>query len=534
LTAGRSEEYQAFDLEYMTATADVWYSNDGKDWNQRDDLLGDYVDGIGNFDADFPSKRPIAPWYARFGHSMDALDANGDGEDDAIVILGGYVPEPANDIWISMDGKEWVLDGYAPWPKRAWHGTVLFKGSLYVIGGTPLTNDVWAGNLTTSNPEMATATVRDMKMVWWMKKPYMADDTPFSPRSGHCLLTQLRKNNYNDTMDMAYTDRMFLIGGFSSWPLSDDRHDGERARNDIYSSTDGSNWTKLEPPLDEFNQQPLSMPWAARSWLGCATFHQVDDRSIDVNQAAHFAVIKDDFDPNVFLPPKMYIFGGGYMGKKANHVVRKMEAYVDAWWSRDGRDWKPISYKERYGPALYTTQEWAGTTVEDNPINIGKWGFTVLPFFKEEDLDGDGKINEVGLEEEFDFAGNTVEEYAVDSNDNPIVNAEARFWRRITESEKKIPALVFIAGDTVDNGGLVNDVFISQPGLLCEVQGVSCSGRGFCGPGTMGCICESREYIGEYCEKLNDNFVAAAGLLRPLMALQFIAITGGVLLTMWY
>jgi len=339
-----------------------------------------------------------------------------------------------------------------------------------------------------------------------------------------------------------------LLCRFASWPVTDERYDGERSRNDIYSSEDGSNWIKLEPPLDELNKQPLSMPWAARSWHGCATFHHPDDRSVDVSQASHFAVSKDGFDANEVLHPRMFIVGGGYMGKKGNHIVRRMEAYVDAWWSRDGLDWTQVSYKERYGPALYTTQEWAGTTVEDAPINIGKWGFTLLPFKKEEDLDGSGIINddwqdynENGIEDEgesllvsYDFAGNTLPDGWVEGTSEVEPNTEeAGFWRAcskeiilpdanltdVTCSEREIPALLLIAGDTVDSGGLVNDVFISQSGLLCEKEGITCTDHGVCGPGTMGCICTSRQWIGEFCDTLNSEFQAGVGMLRPVLAL---------------
>jgi hypothetical protein len=499
----------------------------------------------------------------------------------------------------------------------------VFKGVLYVIGGAPLTNDIWVGNLTVTsdyeNTPIGDVPSSGFTMEWKQRVPYMSDTNPFSPRSGHCLTTQVRRNDYNSTEDLGYTDRMFLIGGFGSWPLGDDRYDGERSRNDIYETVDGKNWTKLEAPLDSQNQQPLSMPWAARAWLGCATFHDPADRSVDVSAAARFAVETDELDANEILNPRMYIFGGGYIGTKGNNVVRKMEAYVDAWWSRDGRDWKRVHYKERYSEALYSTQEWALTSVEDVPINIGKWGFTVLNFFKQEDLDGDGIISDSnkyrlggsdgqhvgkcepdtnavcpdqdpscttdesgvkiceyactatatgedvvcraeictgegeelicqpGLGPGFDFAGNMHFELVnpdagaadkelytalggyLSKEDLKNRNPEALFWRRNNQDEAKIPTLVFVAGDTVDSGSLVNDVFKSQPGLLCEIEGVTCSENGICGPGTMGCICTSRQYIGEYCEQLNANYVAAGMMLRPLLLMQLMVVGAAVL-----
>ena len=229
LVGGRSEEYQAYDLEFTHRNADVWFSPSGHKWTQLETLEGDYVDGVGSFNANFPAKRPIAPWYSRYGHSLTAMDADGDGNDDAMVMMGGYSPEPSNDVWITTDGNEWVFDQYAPWPARAWHSSVVFKGQVYVVGGAPLTNDVWVGTLVpragfeglsfanaTTNEPIA-VDPRRLTMKFEMKQPYMSEDVPFSPRSGHCMMTQIRRNDYNETTDIkdpgSKTDRMFLVGG---------------------------------------------------------------------------------------------------------------------------------------------------------------------------------------------------------------------------------------------------------------------------------------------------------------------------------
>lgn len=41
---------------------------------------------------------------------MDALDLNNDGSADIMILLGGYAPQPSNDIWITEDGITWVYD----------------------------------------------------------------------------------------------------------------------------------------------------------------------------------------------------------------------------------------------------------------------------------------------------------------------------------------------------------------------------------------------------------------------------------------
>lgn len=37
---------------------------------------------------------------------------------------------------------------YADWAPRGWHQAAVFMGRLFVLGGSPLTNDVWSANIT--------------------------------------------------------------------------------------------------------------------------------------------------------------------------------------------------------------------------------------------------------------------------------------------------------------------------------------------------------------------------------------------------
>lgn len=232
----------------------------------------------------------------------------------------------------------------------------MYKGELYVVGGTPLTNDVWVGSLTTKIvPSGASAGSRypftdgiaasKLTMTWSQKQAHMSDFNPFSPRAGHCLVSQLRKNTWNETADTGeMTDRMFLIGGFGGWPKEDERYDGERSRNDIFVTDNGLNWTKIEPPMDEeTGRQRLSMPWGARAWHGCATFHDKDHRHIDVSIAAQETYLIDEGDGDLLMHPRIFVLGGGYIGQKQNNVVRKMEGYSDLWWTRNGQDWTKVS-----------------------------------------------------------------------------------------------------------------------------------------------------------------------------------------------
>jgi hypothetical protein len=104
LTGGRSDLHPLYNLENSYKSADVWYSEDGANWIQVSELRGDYF--AQNYDALQPSS--VAPWYPRFSHSLTALDTDGDGEDDIMILMGGYAPNPINDIWITTDGLTWA------------------------------------------------------------------------------------------------------------------------------------------------------------------------------------------------------------------------------------------------------------------------------------------------------------------------------------------------------------------------------------------------------------------------------------------
>jgi len=46
--------------------------------------------------------------YQRYGHSLDAIDIDGDGVQDIMVLTGGYASSPSNDVWVTEDGSHWM------------------------------------------------------------------------------------------------------------------------------------------------------------------------------------------------------------------------------------------------------------------------------------------------------------------------------------------------------------------------------------------------------------------------------------------
>ena len=200
-----------------------------------------------------------------------------------------------------------------------------------------------------------------------------------------------------------------------------------------------------------------------------------------------------------------------------------MDGYSDMWYTRNGQDWVQVSMTEGRGSSSYTTQEWAKTTVEDDEAFLGKWGHTMHKFHKEEDLDGSKTIDttEVGP---FLFSGSVPAEVTVavtepDSQSEidstrDLLNFIVSSWTEIKDNETDISSLVIIGGDMVENGALVKDIFVSMPGLNCEREGIKCTGRGSCAPGNYGCVCFTKQFIGEYCELENKNYRASASIIK--------------------
>lgn len=119
-------------INYHNATwqhfSDVWLSNDrGKSW----------VNTIS-----------MAPWHARGGHSVTALD-NG-----LLVLTGGafflgedHEEQLFSDVWISSDlGATWTITNEdAPWGPRGYHRVVANGTNVILVGGFngSYVNDVW-------------------------------------------------------------------------------------------------------------------------------------------------------------------------------------------------------------------------------------------------------------------------------------------------------------------------------------------------------------------------------------------------------
>ena len=125
VTGGFVNLYPLYNLLNSIKMSDVWHSLDGQNWVQEIRMRGDFF--AQNSDVIQPG--PLAPWWYRYGHTLDAVNSNyanaiatgASTDPDLMIQLGGFGPNPMNDIWITTDGQTWVYCGLAPWSERAWH-----------------------------------------------------------------------------------------------------------------------------------------------------------------------------------------------------------------------------------------------------------------------------------------------------------------------------------------------------------------------------------------------------------------------------
>lgn len=79
---GVSPPYYSSRLEYTISRTDVLSSYDGTTWHE---VLEE------------------APFRRRFGHALLAF-TNASDTRERLVLLGGFTPEPSNDVWVSTNG----------------------------------------------------------------------------------------------------------------------------------------------------------------------------------------------------------------------------------------------------------------------------------------------------------------------------------------------------------------------------------------------------------------------------------------------
>jgi hypothetical protein len=171
-----------------------------------------------------------APWAGRAGLSSvvykgEIYVMGGSFNDDPAVIGGAPTRVYFNDVWKSRNGRDWVeLTDAAPWAPRAGAVAVVKDGYLYLVGGED-------GFICLPESPRCPPYYND---VWRTRDganwELVTESAQWSPRPGHQVVVLL--------------NRFVLFGGFG---LSTDSSDPFKPSNptDVWVSKDGAHWTQV-------------------------------------------------------------------------------------------------------------------------------------------------------------------------------------------------------------------------------------------------------------------------------------------------
>lgn len=203
---------------------------------------------------------------------------------DSMYLVGGWNPTDPNnyplvtnnEVWRSHDGANWSLISTGPWEPRHTFGHLVYNNKMWILGGDELQyhwqKDVWNSSDGVN---------------WTL----LSDTVPWGERMTH--------------LSCVYDNKMWVMGGQKIVGWSNVK---DTAYNDVWSSTDGINWTQVTQHAG----------WSPRAQV----------------------------QGEVVFDNKMWVLGGGtYNG------VRKF--YNDVWNTTDGINWNLVTANAPWAPRQY-------------------------------------------------------------------------------------------------------------------------------------------------------------------------------------
>jgi len=234
---------------------------------------------------------------------------------DKMWIIGGTSSSIINsDVWSSPDGINWTVENLnAPFGELFQQKAVVFNNKIWVTGTSTVDN---ANNLWSSE----------------------------DGRNWTLILNEAQFPGRRDHEFLVFKNRMWIIGGFRG------RADGDAGLNDVWSSSDGINWTQNTDaaPFD-FRYAHTSLVFDNHMWviggqsLGPRFKKDVWYSSDGINwtqatsnlpftgRSGHTSVVFDNH---------MWVIGG-WRGQPLAHTN-------EVWYSKNGIDWKLATNKNIY------------------------------------------------------------------------------------------------------------------------------------------------------------------------------------------
>ena len=231
-------------LEWVQVTANAgWQPRDSAGevvFNQRLWLLGGWFDSFSAPPRDVWSSADGKTWRRATGsapwkHSDLPMTLTFDGQ---IWLMGGWFNGrlaghgASNEIWSSGDGEHWQLVAtHAAWSARLAAGSVVFKGRMWILGGTE--NYYFGNEASLRNDVWSSADGKEWKLE--------VANAPWTARAYHGAV--------------AHAGKIWILGGGNYVPKY-------QALNDVWSSTDGVHWQR----------ESAHAPWSPRIWFSAVEY----------------------------------------------------------------------------------------------------------------------------------------------------------------------------------------------------------------------------------------------------------------------
>ena len=273
---------------------------------------------------------PDVAFSGRQGHSTVIFDGS-------VWVIGGmkppdtYLPE----VWRSDDGMSWTkVTGTPGFGKRAGHRSVVFNNKIWVIGGRDGNtlepkNDVWYSS----------------DGITWTRATASA---PFAPRWDFGLTV--------------FDGRMWVIGGSEDGPT----------HNDVWYSSDGFHWTEATPHAAfSPRMEPSAITYNGKIWVtgGFDWARVYNDVWTSENGRdwtlilAHAPFPARRYQNVETADGKLWVIGGSTLRKTIN----------DIWYTTDGITWTQTASQKMFPPryafttASFNNRLWVigGTTGND-------------------------------------------------------------------------------------------------------------------------------------------------------------------------